>query len=235
MTRTRPPVLALGAIVALLCVAAVAAVVTVALAVEQDPDDDRAAPAPVTAAPTSDAATPRNPDTDSGSDLLVPGSGELAAAGGSDRARASEPVGVRVPSLGISSTLEDLRTDASGRLQSPKEWQQAGWFAEGAVPGEIGPAVVAGHVDSPTGPAVFARLGELAPGDLVEVERADGEVARFRVDRAEVVAKDDFPTEAVYGPTPDPQLRLITCDGPYVRSSGGYQDNLVVFASEVRS
>lgn len=230
MTRTRPSGLVVGAIVALLCFSAVAAVVTVALAVERDP----AAPAPATAAPTPEAATP-TPAVSGGSDLLVPGSGELAVAGGSDRAQASAPVGVRVESLGISSTLETLRTDAAGRLESPKQWQQAGWFADGAVPGEIGPAVVAGHVDSPTGPAVFARLGELEPGDLVEVERADGEVARFRVDRAEVVAKDDFPTEAVYGPTPDAQLRLITCDGPYVRSSGGYQGNLVVFASEVTS
>ena len=149
------------------------------------------------------------------------------------RARTAVPTRVQVPSLGIDSSLERLRTTGSGELEAPRVWQQAGWFAEGARPGATGPAVIAGHVDSPGGPAVFARLSELTPGDLVVVRRRDGTAVRFRVDRTQVVPKDGFPTAAVYGPTPDAQLRLITCDGPYVRTSGGYQDNLVVFASKV--
>ncbi len=149
------------------------------------------------------------------------------------RARTAVPTRVQVPSLGIDSSLERLHTAANGELEAPRAWQQAGWFAEGTRPGATGPAVIAGHVDSPDGPAVFARLSELAPGDLVVVRHRDGTAARFRVDRRQVVPKDGFPTAAVYGPTPDAQLRLITCDGPYVRTSGGYQDNLVVFASKV--
>lgn len=149
------------------------------------------------------------------------------------QARTPVPTRVQVPSLGIDSSLEHLHTAADGELKAPRAWQRAGWFAEGTRPGATGPAVIAGHVDSPDGPAVFARLSEVTPGDLVIVQRRDGTTARFRVDRTRLVPKDGFPTAAVYGPTPDAQLRLITCDGPYVATSGGYQDNLVVFASEV--
>ncbi len=148
-----------------------------------------------------------------------------------DQARPARPVTVAVPSLGIDSSLDRLRVADSGELESPPRWQVAGWYAAGPRPGERGPAVVAGHVDSPDGPAVFARLAEIAVGDRVVVTRADGSRVRFEVDRVEQVAKNGFPTDEVYGPTPDAQLRLITCDGPYVSSQGGYQDNLVVFAT----
>lgn len=152
-----------------------------------------------------------------------------------DDARVARPIALSVPALGIESELDRLRVDEDGALQSPPRWQEAGWYARGPRPGERGPAVVAGHVDSPDGPAVFARLSEVAVGDTVVVTRADGGTARFRVDRTQLVPQDAFPTEAVYGPTPDAQLRLITCDGPYVESRGGYQDNLVVYATEVSS
>lgn len=148
-------------------------------------------------------------------------------------ARVARPTAVALPALDIRSTLDRLRVDGDGALQSPPRWQVAGWFVQGPRPGERGPAVVAGHVDSPDGPAVFARLSEVAVGDTVVVTRADGSTATFRVDRTELVPQDAFPTEDVYGPTPDAQLRLITCDGPYVESQGGYQDNLVVYATEV--
>jgi LPXTG-site transpeptidase (sortase) family protein len=148
------------------------------------------------------------------------------------RPEVAAPRRVSIPDIGVDSALEDLRTDDAGRLASPEEWQQAGWFADGVEPGAVGPAVIAGHVDSPTGPAVFADLDELEPGDVVEIEREDGTSVRFEVDRTEVVGKDDFPTDAVYGPTPDAQLRLITCDGAYVSGAGGYQENLVVWATE---
>lgn len=191
------------------------------------------APASAPATTSSPAAPPTSSDPAREGDLLVPGRGELAATGSGAEATPTTPVTVRLPSIGVESGLEPLRTDRSGRLRAPEAWQRAGWFAEGTVPGDVGPAVVAGHVDSPTGPAVFARLDELEPGDRVEVQLDDGATAVFAVDRSEVVAKDAFPTASVYGPTPDAQLRLVTCDGPYVRSSGGYQDNLVVYASEV--
>lgn len=150
-----------------------------------------------------------------------------------ERSGDAAPVRVRIPSLDVSSTLEDLHTDRGGQLAAPRAWEHAGWFADGTPPGSPGPAVIAGHVDSPDGPAVFARLTDLGPGDTIEVDQADGGTAQFQVDRTQTVPKDGFPTQDVYGPTPDAQLRLITCDGPYVESSGGYEDNFVVYASEV--
>jgi len=148
-------------------------------------------------------------------------------------AQVDAPVRVEVPSLGIDSRLDRLGTDDRDRLDTPPLWQVAGWFAGGPRPGDAGPAVIAGHVDSPTGPAVFARLSELGEGDIVRVTDAGGTVREFAVTTTTTTPQDGFPTEAVYGPTPDPQLRLITCDGPYDAAAGGYQDNLLVFATEV--
>ena len=183
----------------------------------------------------------RGPDPSAGTPITAPSAAPPAASPSAasaplvvpEESQTSAPTRLRIPRLGVDSALEHLRTDRTGRLRAPEHWQSAGWFSQGTRPGATGPAVLAGHVDSPTGPAVFARLAELHPGDLVDVDQRDGSTVRFRVDRAEVVGKRAFPTDAVYGPTPDAQLRLITCGGAYVADSGGYQDNLVVFATEV--
>lgn len=143
------------------------------------------------------------------------------------------PTRIEVPSLGISSALDRLGTDGRGRLDTPPRWQVAGWFAGGPRPGADGPAVIAGHVDSPTGPAVFARLSELQDGDVIRVIDADDTVRVFTVTSSTTTPQDGFPTDDVYGPTPDSQLRLITCDGPYDTAAGAYQNNLLVFATEV--
>jgi sortase (surface protein transpeptidase) len=90
--------------------------------------------------------------------------------------------------------------------------------------------VIAGHVDSRTGPAVFYRLRELRPGDPVLVERADGTRLRFVVEATRSYPKDGFPTADVFGPVPSAALRLITCAGDFDRARGSYRDNLVVFA-----
>ncbi|MGX5654225.1 class F sortase, partial [Geodermatophilus nigrescens] len=140
------------------------------------------------------------------------------------------PTRVRVPAIGVDSALVDLGLDGAGALGAPADFALAGWYADGPVPGETGPAVVAGHVDSTAGPAVFFRLRELAPGDEVLVDRSDGTTARFTVTRVERHPKDAFPTEAVYGPTADAQLRLVTCGGAFDRSVRSYEDNVVVFA-----
>jgi sortase (surface protein transpeptidase) len=145
------------------------------------------------------------------------------------------PVRVQAPSVGIDSTLARLGTDADGALMPPADFDRAGWFAAGPAPGEIGPAVIAGHVDSHTGPAVFFRLAELAVGDPVVVRRADGTTATFTVTAVDRYAKSRFPTADVYGPTPDPQLRLITCGGEFDRQRHSYSDNVVVSARLARS
>ena len=116
-------------------------------------------------------------------------------------------------------------------MQVPARPEDTGWLRTSPAPGQQGPAVILGHVDSTSGPAVFYALRRLAVGDPVVVTRHDGSQVRFTVDGVRRFAKSDFPTQATYGPVPGPALRLITCDGPYDRSAGGYQDNLVVFAS----
>lgn len=140
------------------------------------------------------------------------------------------PTRVQVPSLGVDSSLALLDVDDAGVLVPPTVFDQAGWFSGGPAPGAVGPAVIAGHVDSRTGPAVFFRLDEIAVGDEVLVDRADGTTVRFAVTRVAQHPKNAFPTTEVYGPTTGPELRLITCGGKFDRSTGSYLDNVVVWA-----
>ncbi|SDQ78006.1 class F sortase [Quadrisphaera sp. DSM 44207] len=153
-----------------------------------------------------------------------------AAAGATVLARAA-PVSVSVPSVGVRSPrLETLGLQDDGSLQVPVDDALAGWYEHAPTPGELGPAVIAGHVDSREGPAVFYRLAEVRPGAEVVVAREDGSRAVFVVERVEQHPKDDFPTAEVYGTTDHPALRLITCGGDFDASSGHYESNVVVFA-----
>ncbi|MDU0367177.1 class F sortase [Microbacterium sp. KSW4-17] len=163
----------------------------------------------------------------------APGVG--AAAGFQDpvapsSANTAPPVHISIPSIGVSSDLVGLDRGEDGWIQAPADYDAVGWYEKGVLPGEVGPAVIAGHVDSPTGPAVFIDLPRLAPGDTVAVERADGSTANFVVTGLQTVEKDSFPTESIYAPTPTPQLRLVTCAGAWDPASGHYVDNLVVTA-----
>jgi hypothetical protein len=142
----------------------------------------------------------------------------------------SPPVQLVIPAIGVASRLVRLGLEADGAMAVPADYGRAGWFAEGPAPGQVGPAVIAGHVDSRTGPAVFYRLRELRPGQAVLVERADGTRLRFVVEQARSYPKASFPTADVFGPVPSAALRLITCGGDFDRARGSYRDNLVVFA-----
>ena len=143
------------------------------------------------------------------------------------------PTEVRVPSLDVRSALVDLDVGPDGALAPPVDPDVAGWYVRGSVPGLPGPTVIAGHVDSRSGPAVFYRLDELTAGDRVEVTRSDGQVFAYRVATVETHPKDAFPTARVYGPTPGPELRLITCGGEFDRGSRHYRDNVIVTAIPV--
>jgi sortase (surface protein transpeptidase) len=136
---------------------------------------------------------------------------------------------LRVKAIGIDTPLESLHLGSDGALVPPKEYGRAGWYSGGTAPGDVGPAVIAGHVDSKSGPAVFYRLRELTVGDRIEVVRG-GAVVRFTVVRVAWYPKTTFPTGEVYGPTPDRQLRLITCGGVFDHRLRSYRDNLVVYA-----
>jgi len=163
---------------------------------------------------------------------VKPGIAAIGDADGGDAApvlTAGPPTEVRIARIGVDSSLETLGLSPTGELNPPQDFARAGWYAAGTAPGDVGPAVIAGHVDSRTGPAVFFRLRELRPGDLVEVAR-DGHWLSFRVTATKEYPKNQFPDAAVYGPTPDPQLRLITCGGDFDRSRRSYYDNVVVYA-----
>ncbi|MFK0246036.1 class F sortase [Amycolatopsis azurea] len=144
----------------------------------------------------------------------------------------SDPVLIEIPKIKAKSTLVPLGLNQDNTLQVPpvSRPMQAGWFSEGASPGEIGPAVIAGHVDGNKQPGIFYRLKELQAGDRVLISRADGRVLTFVISRVMQVDKDEFPTDAVYGETNDPQLRLITCGGSFDRAVRSYRDNIIAFA-----
>jgi LPXTG-site transpeptidase (sortase) family protein len=139
------------------------------------------------------------------------------------------PTRLRVKAIGIDTPLETLRTGLDGELVPPKNFAKAGWYADGTAPGDTGPAVIAGHVDSRRGPAVFYKLREVQKGDRIEVVRG-GRTLTFTVTSTAWYPKKTFPTDEVYGPTPDRQLRLITCGGVFDHSLRSYKDNLVVYA-----
>jgi len=165
-----------------------------------------------------------------------PGAPTVFGGTGGGPTRAPAPTGpptrVRIPAIGVDATLETLHLTKGGVLDAPKDYNKPGWFADGTAPGDVGPAVIAGHVDSLRGPAVFFRLAQLKPGDRIQVARGGGWVT-FRVVAVGRYAKDRFPTAAVYGSTPDPQLRLITCGGRFDTSRRSYTDNIVAYAVAV--
>ena len=152
------------------------------------------------------------------------------AGGTSGRITTARPVRLAIDAIDVHTGLQPLGLLPDGSLQSPARWDRAGWYADGVVPGQVGPAIIAGHVDSTNGPAVFFRLGELRAGDPVRVTLHNGQRLIFVVDGVRRYPKSGFPTATVYGPTPDPELRLVTCTGRFDRIAGSYVDNLVVSA-----
>ncbi|WP_369387012.1 class F sortase [Streptomyces sp. CG1] len=144
----------------------------------------------------------------------------------------SEPTRLLIPKISVDAPFTTLAMDASGTLQPPPsgDTNLVGWYEKGVSPGETGTAIIAGHLDTTTSPAVFANLDDLAPGDEVTVQRADGRDADFVVDEAKTFAKDSFPSERVFADAQRPEIRLITCAGPYDKAAKDYTDNLVVFA-----
>lgn len=146
---------------------------------------------------------------------------------------AAAPVRLLIPSIGVDSTLMDLGLEADGTLEVPPSGFPAGWYTEAPTPGELGPAIITGHVDWGGSPGVFYDLRNLRSGEAITVERQDGSTARFRVTSVQRFAKGEFPTQAVYGDLDHAGLRLITCGGEFDRQARSYRDNVVVFAELV--
>jgi len=144
----------------------------------------------------------------------------------------ARPTRLRIPAIGVDSRIVTIGVDRTGALIPPRTTDVTGWFAAGPVPGTIGPALLAGHVDSrATGPGVFFRLTELRPGDVIIVDRADHTAARFVVDSSTRVSKTAFPTELIYSPKPVAMLRLVTCGGSFDAQKRSYLDNVIVNAT----
>jgi Sortase family. len=140
---------------------------------------------------------------------------------------------VRIPAIGVDSGLIGLGLRGDGTMEVPPDGFPAGWYTGAPTPGELGPAIIAGHVDWGGRPGVFYHLRDLKPDDAVTVTRKDGSVATFRVTRVEKYLKNSFPTDVVYGDIDHAGLRLITCGGLFDRRARSYDDNIVVFADLV--
>jgi sortase (surface protein transpeptidase) len=146
---------------------------------------------------------------------------------------ASQPRRIAVPALEINASMVELGLKRDQTIEVPKKGEDVGWYKHSPTPGELGPAILVGHLDWYNGPAVFFNLGRLTKGDLIRIERADGTVAVFEVVGKEIYPQDNFGTEQVYGPIDHAGLRLITCTGNFLKKEGHYTDNLVVYADLV--
>jgi hypothetical protein len=143
----------------------------------------------------------------------------------------AKPVTLIIPVIGVKTTLIHLGLTADNELQVPTSTQVAGWYTSSPRPGSIGSAIIAGHIDSRSGPGIFYRLHTMKVGEKIYVRRADHSLAIFRVTALHEYLKSKFPTQGIYGPAPTPELKLITCGGAFDVATGHYLSNVIVFAS----
>lgn len=195
------------------------------------------APQPAASAALPDASLPAPPTGGAkpGATAASPTRPAAPAPPPSASPPVAPPVAISIPAIGVRHALLGLGHNPDGTLQVPplSDVAAPGWYRDSPAPGQPGPAIIIGHVDGSGGgvEGVFYRLGALRPGDTVNVSRSDGTVAVFRIDGVNEYSKNAFPTLTVYGNTPDPQLRLITCGGQFDRASGHYLDNIVAYAT----
>jgi sortase (surface protein transpeptidase) len=155
-----------------------------------------------------------------------------SASQSTDVLEASAPVRIRIPTLDLEARFEDeLGLNEDDTVEVPEGFDTVGWYKHGPTPGERGPAVVLGHVDSYRGPAVFYSLGQLRLGDDILIEREDGTTANFVVTGLDRYSRDSFRTDLVYGDIDHAGLRLVTCSGTFDRGKQVYSHNLVVYAT----
>ncbi|GAA4529311.1 class F sortase [Amycolatopsis samaneae] len=161
-----------------------------------------------------------------------PSAAQPAAAAGAPAEKTAPPATVRIPKIGAESSLVQIGLKADGTLDVPPvdKPMQAAWYRESPVPGNRGPALIVGHVDGRQQPGIFFRLREVAAGDQVVVGNGDGSQTTFTVTRTQQIDKDQLPSDAVYGDTPGPELRLITCGGSFDKAEHSYRDNIIVYA-----
>lgn len=145
----------------------------------------------------------------------------------------TDPSRLRIPAIALDAPVVSLGLTPQGAIDVPTKWGDVGWYSGGVAPGAVGPAVLVGHYDSTSGPAVFYRLRSLLPGDLINVVSPTGRTVTFTVDRTQSVTKATFPTGEIYGPVTRPEIRVITCDGGFDEHTHHYLNNLVVYGHAV--
>lgn len=239
MTRrglTRRAHVLLGSIAALLIVVGATALVIAFRAQREAPRPPPDAAGSYGRVPTSStSSSPFPPPTGSSAPSAPPTQGPETHGPVLPGAR---PTQLRIPAIGVHESLIELGLDRNRQIEVPplSEHSQPGWYRNSPAPGQLGPSIILGHVDSARyGPAVFFKLGALRKGDTVDITRADHVVAVFRIDAVAQYPKNEFPSLTVYGNTDHAALRLITCGGSFDSSSGNYRDNIIAFASLVSS
>ena len=184
--------------------------------------------------PPRPVATSASPSTAGPSRTDTPGRSTSCRRPAHSPVSGTNPQRVCIPALRVDASVMELGLNADRTVQVPplSRVGDAGWYKNSATAGAVGATVILGHVDSARyGVGVFFRLGRLRAGDDVVISRDDGKVATYRVDRVVEVSKSKFPSQAVYGPTADPTLRLVTCGGRFDSATGNYLDNIIVYGS----
>ncbi len=180
-----------------------------------------------------DEPAPTRTSAATSADVVAQPNSIPAQSGGSADGVASPPERIEIDAIDVDSDVMDLGLNPDGAMEVPPGGFPAGWYTGSPIPGQLGPSIVAGHVDWAGSPGVFYRLRELEQGDDVSVTAEDGSTVRFVVSAVEQYPKDAFPTQKVYGDLDHPGLRLITCGGQFDSDVASYEDNIVVYADRV--
>jgi sortase (surface protein transpeptidase) len=164
------------------------------------------------------------------------GTPRLAAEPAAAAMGASVPVRIEIPVLNVDAPVTQLGNGPGNTIQVPplNNHNLAGWYDHSVMPGQDGTSIILGHVDTYAGASVFFYIKTLAPGNLIKIIRADGSTAAFSVDGVQRVAKATFSANGIFGNTPYPELRLITCGGPFDAATRQYLDNIVVYSHLIR-
>lgn len=147
----------------------------------------------------------------------------------------SKPVNIKIDKFDLDTAIQPVGQNQDKSIQIPEYLDMlAGWYKYGPAPGELGPAVIVGHVGIYKGQTVFYNLHSLAPGDKIEILRQDNKTAKFKVTSLEQYSQESFPSDKVYGDIDYAGLRLITCGGQFDKKTGKYSDNTVVYAKLIK-
>lgn len=142
----------------------------------------------------------------------------------------AQPTQLSIEAIGVKSQITNTTLDTTGSIAVPNQDNTVGWYEQNVSPGQTGTSIIVGHLDNANGPAVFWNLAKLSPGQTIAITRQDGSIARFTVTEIGQYTANNYPTQKVYGPSNQPELRLITCGGAYNVFTGHYEANTVVFA-----